>query len=425
MKKLLILGTSNSSREIVRTAKEMGIYTIVTDYLSPDRSLAKTISDEYWMISTNDLDLLEKKCREENISGVIAGASDFNAEMAILLNERLGLNTYCSSATWHYSRDKQDFKKVCVELNAPVATDYVVTEEFLKEDLEKIVYPVVVKPVDLSGNRGISYCYNESELIAAYRYAQSVSKSDKIIIERMLEGEEWFVTYALADGEVHLVAMNAMHSEKGCPKNCYSITTTMTDHVEHFNKDINDKIIEVIKHIGGREGICWVQVMLDKDGHFYIIEMGYRLDGCMIFIPYKNVFGFDVIKWLIQFAIGERHSKNELPAAMTHAYTKCGCDYMFWTKKEGSVKEIIGLDEIAKEENVMIEVFTKVGDSFGKNKSCGNILFATNDCDEMCRIIEKINNKVKFVDQNGENLFITFTDFDRLLEIYHNGLEGK
>ena len=65
MNKLLILGTSLASVEIVQIAKEKGCYTIVTDNLDPERSYAKKEADEHWKISTNELDLLEKKCRGE------------------------------------------------------------------------------------------------------------------------------------------------------------------------------------------------------------------------------------------------------------------------------------------------------------------------------------------------------------------------
>lgn len=70
MKKLLMLGTSKASCEMIEYAKSQGIYTIVTDYLAPEKSKAKLIADEYWMISTGDFDTLEKKCREEHIDGV-------------------------------------------------------------------------------------------------------------------------------------------------------------------------------------------------------------------------------------------------------------------------------------------------------------------------------------------------------------------
>lgn len=85
MEKLLMLGTSLASEEIVKYAKSQGVYTIVTDYLEPEKSTAKLISDEYWMISTGELDVLEKKCREENITSVMCGCSEFNLEMTMEL----------------------------------------------------------------------------------------------------------------------------------------------------------------------------------------------------------------------------------------------------------------------------------------------------------------------------------------------------
>lgn len=68
MNKILMLGTSLGSIEIVQTAKDMGYYTIVTDNLNPDHSNAKKVADEYWMISTNDLDLLEKNVEKKRLT---------------------------------------------------------------------------------------------------------------------------------------------------------------------------------------------------------------------------------------------------------------------------------------------------------------------------------------------------------------------
>ena len=99
-KKLLVLGTSFGSVEIVQRAKARGIHTIVTDYYDAEHSLAKQYADETWDISTSDLDALEKKCREEKVDGVIASVSQYNIEMQFRLAERLGLPKYC---TWEGS----------------------------------------------------------------------------------------------------------------------------------------------------------------------------------------------------------------------------------------------------------------------------------------------------------------------------------
>ena len=229
MKKLLMLGTSYESCEMIKYAKSKGVYTIVTDPRAPEESIAKLVADEYWMINVSDIDLLENKCKEENINAVICGVSEFCLEVAMELCSRLGLPNYCTPQAWHYSRDKADFKALCRKVGAPVPEDYNISNEFLDTDLKNIKYPVVVKPVDMSANRGISYCYTQNELKAAYKYAQSLSKNPKIIVERMLKGKEWYGYYAIANGEIRQICLNAMESEPGQLKNIYSITTNITD----------------------------------------------------------------------------------------------------------------------------------------------------------------------------------------------------
>ena len=260
MKKLLFLGTSYATCALIERAKERGMHTIVTDYLSPSESVGKLISDEYWMINTNEIDLLSTKCAEEGVDGVVCGCSEFNADMALKLTKRLNLPFYCTEEAWHYSRDKYDFKKVCRELGVPVAKDYFIDDINNDKELKIIDYPVVVKPVDLSGNRGISFCYNEKELREGYLKALSVSKSNKIVIEKMLHGEEYYGTYAIANGEPTLLGLQAMYHEKGYPTNCYTLTTTVSSNIDRFCEEINPHILRLLKRIGCTEGIAWVQV---------------------------------------------------------------------------------------------------------------------------------------------------------------------
>lgn len=423
--KLLMLGTSNISCEMIQYAKSLGVYTIVTDYLDPDKSIAKKISDEYWMINTSDLDRLEKKCKEENVTAAISGVSDFNITMCVQLCKRLGLPCYCTPESWHYSIDKADFKTLCKEVGAPVATDYHVTDNLSNEELDVIKFPVVVKPVDLSANRGVSYCYNKEDLVKAYKYARSLSKHDKIIVERMLHGEEWWSGYTFAEGEVRLVALNAMYAQAGEPKNCYTLTTTVSNHVEHYIKEINPHIENVLKRVGCKSGFAWVQTMLDEDGHFYIIEMGYRLTGEMIFVPYVDLLNYDAVKQLVNISLGKKEKLKELPESQTKAFERCACAMMLWTNKSGILTEIKGIDKICNIPGIHISFRHQVGEKVDKYRAMGNITFAANNCDEMCKKIEEINKTVFLLNEHGDDMIIKYTDFDYLKRVYQEGLEGK
>ena len=418
MEKLLMLGTSLESREIVEYAKSQGVYTIVTDYLPPEESRAKLISDEYWMINTGDLDALEAKCREEGVTAVMCGVSEFNLEMTMALCKRLGLQSYCTPEAWHYSRDKADFKKLCREVGAPVAEDYFLSDELSDEELDQVRFPVVVKPVDLSCNRGITYCYNKQELREAWAYAKSLSKSPKIVVERMLHGKEWYTYYAIANGEIRQICLNAMEAEPGQLKNLYSLTTSITGNVERVMKEINPQIEEVLRRVGCREGIAWVQLMLDEDDHFYIIEMGYRLPGDLPDAAYPALCGFDALRWLTDYARGRKHSADELPPVQEHAYQTCTCGYSLWTHRGGVIKEFKGFDKLAEIPGVRFYTLYHVGENFQAHMPLGVVSVVAEDCEDFCRKIDQINRTISITDESGEDVIIRYTDFDYLRKTY-------
>lgn len=423
-KKLLMLGTSMISCEMISYAKSLGVYTIVTDYLPPEKSIAKKVADEYWMINTSEIDILEKKCREEGVTGVICGISEFNLEMCMELCLRLGFPCYCTPEAWRFSRDKALFKSLCREIGVPVAEDYQVSDKLSEEELSKVKFPVVVKPVDMSGNRGVSYCYDKDDLIRAYKYARSISKNDKIIVERMLQGEEWYSSYAFSNGEATLLALNAMYSQPGEPKNCYTVTTTATNHVEQYIKEINPKIEKLLKAVGCKEGYAWVQAMLDKDGNFYILEMGYRLDGDQMFVTYRDLLDFDIVHELVDMALGNKTSIF-LPPSQKRAFKKCACGLELWTNKEGIIKEIRGLDVMENVPGVFVECLHHIGDKIIKYRPLCNISFTTDTIEEMCDLIDMVNREVAFLNENDEDTVIKYTDFDYLKRVYSEGLEGK
>ena len=426
MKKLLMLGTSYGTGLMLDYAKSQGVHTIVTDYLEPEHSPGKLIADEYWMINTGDLDALEAKCRAENVNAVVCGISEFNLEMCMALCKRLGLPCYCTPEAWHYSRDKVDYKKLATSLGAPLATDYYLSDPPTREELDAVQYPVVVKPVDLSCNRGISYVHDEKELLEACDYARSMSKSRKLVVERMLHGEEWYGVYALADGKVSLLGLCAMYAQPGYPKFCYSITSTLSNHVEDFCRDINPHIENVLKAVGCREGYAWTQAMLDEDGHFYIIEMGYRLDGDMMFVPFKDLLGFDTVAWIVDYALGKRNDPAQLPRSQEKAFTRCATSYMLWcNEKGGTIASIEGLDEVRSWPGVTVDSLACVGDSIRPYGPVGCILFTTDDAEEMFRLIQRVNDTVRIQNTDGENVLIYYDDFDYLRRVYREGLEGK
>lgn len=422
MDKLLMLGTSSLSVEIVNLAKARGIYTITTDYLEPNASTAKLISDEYWMISTGDIDALEKKCREEGITAILTGVSEFNIEIMMELCSRLDLPCYCTPKSWNTVQRKHNFKRLCRECGVPVPTDYYLSDPPTEKELAGITFPVVVKPVDGGGNKGISFCYNKEELIAGCACARSISSDKTVIVEQMLQGREYTVHYAMVDGEVSLLSMVATFSQPGAPTKCYSLMTSAADKLQCYVNNVEPQVKLMLKAAGCSEGICWVQLFLDKDDQFYAIEMGYRLSGSMINLSFRDVYGFDSLAWLLDIAVGKKHTVMDLPVSLKRNSAQCACAYIIWSNSDGAVDHFTGIGKITQLPNVYVRKIAKEGNYFRQHQYLLVIVFVADDYSHMKKMIEQINDAVKVIDQNGNNAAIYFDDFDTVRAITEAGL---
>lgn len=421
-KKLLILGSDYATIDIVRAAHELGVYVITADLM--ESSPTKQASDEAWLISTTEIDLLAQKCIEEKVDGVLTGASDFNISLSRELCKRLNMPLYCESdGAWKVATNKRAFKDLCKKVGAPVAEDYTLSDDMTEQELTKIKYPVVVKPVDQCGNVGMSYCSDQEGLIAAYKHARSVSDNATIIIERELHGPEFAVNYILADGEIRLYFFSSEHNEPGERENLYSFITTTSCHLKQYIDEVNDKVIEVFRQAGCREGVAWVETILDQDGHFYLLEMGYRFGGEAVNVPYKAISGFDSMRFMVKYALGTKHTAADLPSVLAPGEPRCAATYLLFAKHDGVIQSIEGLAQTEALRNVSVDMPKRVGSAIRSGGTMGCIHISADNMDEMCQTLKTINLALKILDTEGRNMFVYYDDYEGLKKEYDSGLQ--
>ena len=417
--KLLVLGSDYGTLRVVKEAHKMNLYVIVADLMNS--SPTKDEADESWLISTTDIDTLEAKCRENNVTAVMFGASDFNITNARILCKRLNLPIYCESDyAWKVARDKGEFKKLCKNAGAPVALDYYLSDPPTKEELAAVKYPVVVKPVDKSGNRGMSYCANEAELILGLQHAREVSDGE-ILVERRLSGLEFNVHYVLADGNALFLYLNSTHHQPGQKENLYSFKCTTAAHLKKYLEEANDAVIEVLRQAECKEGIAWVDCMLDEDGHFYLLELGYRFGGVMTYVPYERVTGFNTVRWMLECALGIKHKAQDLPLGLDSFHQGCAGSYHLFTRRDGEVFNVEGLEDISEIPGVYIDMPKRAGNSVRYNACMGLIGIFGTDADDLCNKLAKINELLKITNKEGEDMVIQFDDYETLKREYTEG----
>lgn len=418
--KLLVLGSDYSTIQVVKEAKRMGAYVIVADLMQT--SPTKEEADESWLISTTDTEELIQRCRQHGVTGIMFGASDFNIENARKICKCLNLPIYCNSEkAWHIARDKRAFKDLCKKVGASVAEDYYLTGSLTDKELSDVTYPVVCKPSDKSGNRGMSYCANSQQLRNAYHVAREVSNAP-IIVERQLRGQEINIHYVLADGEASLLYLNATHHQPGEAENLYSFKCTTSAYLKQYLKEMDASVRRVIREAGCRDGIVWFDCIRDEDGHFYLLEMGYRFGGVMTYVPYAQVTGFNVIKWMVEYALGIHHKAEELPKSLHTALPGCAGSYHLFAKQDGMIDHIEGLDKLAEMKNVYVDMPKRDGNFVRKFACSGLVGIYGHNMDELCNTLQKVNAVLKMCNSQGKNMFIAFTDYDGLRKEYQQGL---
>lgn len=304
-KRLLILGGTFASLDLVKNAKEMGVYTIVTD--DNDTGVAKELADETAKVSTTDMDGLAALIQERDIDGVFCGPSEFNLRNLIALCEKTGLPCYTDMATWDRCANKDEFKQYCIDYGVDCPREFFVDENSDEEELDAVDYPVIVKPVDGCSSAGISVSMDKTTIREACRFARAASKSGKIVVEKYIDngGEIFGARYVIKNGEAipYLLIDTYVVDPVGRKSLISGFTHTPSKYSAYYMENMDTAVRKMLKGMGIQNGTAFFQA-LPYNGKIYFHEMGYRLSGGMIFKLTEPLMGINDMKMMIRLALG-------------------------------------------------------------------------------------------------------------------------
>ncbi|MBE6117212.1 MAG: ATP-grasp domain-containing protein [Erysipelotrichaceae bacterium] len=280
-KRLLIIGSDNSDREIVRAAKEHGIYTIAVDGVPKSlKTLAKNMADEAWDIDYSQTDTIAEEARKAGVDGVFAGYSEMRVLAAIHIAEALNLPFYATKEIMDLTRNKRSFKEICTEYGVSVPAYFCVSSMPSKDDIRDISFPVIVKPTDAAGRKGLHVCYTAEELLPAIETALKHSLSHEVIIEEYITGTEFTALYTIADGKPSLSLMKDKYLVEAVRNACLSnFSIAPSRALDSYLEQMNPSVCRMLTGIGAVCGVATLQGMYNSSG-FYAFEMNYRIgDG--------------------------------------------------------------------------------------------------------------------------------------------------
>lgn len=308
-KTVLLLGGSAQQLDSFDAARHLGWRTVLCDWDPgcPGRERA----DVFYEASTLDRDAVLEIARKERVDGVACFASDAPAPVAAWVSEQLGLptNPYDSVAMLC---DKGAFRQFLSDNGFPVPENTVLREGDegrAAEAIRRMPLPLVVKPVDSAGSRGVSVVRAESEIPVAVSHAMEYSRKREAVVERYLETAtpgrvieaELFVEGGRVVSWGLMSAFRDLSLNGVVPSCC--IHPIIGSHEEVTS--VKSCLQRLVSKAGIVQGAMNVEIINDTDGELYIVDVGPRNGGNYLSSFFSHVSGGDIVEATLRVACGE------------------------------------------------------------------------------------------------------------------------
>lgn len=400
MKKLLLLGGSSQQVIAIETAKRLGLYTVLCDYL-PDNP-GQYHADKFYQESTTDKDKILQIAREEKIDYIIAYASDPAAPTAAYVAEKMGLPTNPYRAVETLC-NKDIFRKFLSShgFNTPKAVGYKSKEEAIA-DIESFTLPIIIKPVDSSGSKGATVLRDLHGLDTAIDFGFSFSRGHRIIIEEFIEKKHPYLIGGdifVSDGKV--IQWGLMNCHRDPSVNLLvPVGKSYPPLLDDSDLDaVQDTLQRLVTELGIRFGPMNVELIVDANNRVFPIDIGPRSGGNMIPDLLGMIFNCDVVEMSVRGAMGESVG-SEIAAGIPYYAT-----LNLHSSRKGVLERIEFSNELEKY-IIRKNIYKKPGDdvNFFSNaaNALGIVFFKFPDQGTMIYMEEHMNEHVRIVLKGDE-----------------------
>lgn len=390
MKKLLLLGGSAQQVIAIETAKRLGYYTVLCDYLTDNPG--QYHADKFYLVSTTDREAVLKVAQNEQVDGVLAYASDPAAPTAAYVAEIMHLPTspyqsveiLCNKDLFRDFLKKNGF---CT----PEAKGYSDTSEALKDiNAGKFKFPIIVKPVDSSGSKGVSRVDFVGEAEEKLNYAMTFSRGKRIIVEEFVEkfGYQIAGDGLSIDGKLVFRCFANDHFNPKCVNPFVPIAASFPYNMP---KEVQDKVHAEIQRLlmllHMKTCTYNFDMRIDKECNVYLMEIAPRDGGNYIPQVIKYATGVDLVECSVKAAMGEVIGDISLiPTNGYYAY------YAVHSLKNGILKEVIIDADFSEKHILENHLIKKAGDKIsaftGANTTLGCLIMKFDSMDQMLDLLD-------------------------------------
>ncbi len=420
-KKLLILGGNPETIPLVETAHGMGAKTIVASARTTDP--AKKVAWKASDVDGMDVEGLVALAKEENVDGVLVGVADILVPAYCKVCKRLNMPCYATQEIVDVFSFKDTFKETCEKYGVHGIPEFHIDENLSEEDLAKIVYPVMVKPIDNGGGVGMTVCYSEKDLKPAIEKALACSNKKKYLVERYMLCDDVAFYYTFKDDYCSVSCVfdrTTTDEQPGLSRVCLG-EVYPSKHLDEYMEKVHPNVVRMFHDIGIRNGVLLLQAFYEN-GEFYVYDTGFRLQGSAPNTIIKAVQGFDQREMLVRFALSGSEGDMDLREADDVRLRGKHAGTIWFLLKKGQIGKIEGFEEMNADPRLVANIQRlHEGDSIpeewiGTEKQVlSRAFFVCDTREELAETLDYYMSHVKVTDTDGKNMRLKGYDVNKMV----------
>lgn len=419
-KKLLLMGGGAYAKGIQSYKEDKG-FGIVALGKDKDTPISR-IADSFYNIDTQDVDAVVEVVKKEKVDGIFVGSSEVNINPAIDVAGRTGIHFYVNREQWDIISNKAQFKQIARRYGFPVIPEYHLSENPTEEEIAQLEYPIMIKPTDSSGARGMNPCYRKEDFLFFYNEALRWSKKKEVIIERLItEAKEVFVNYTIQDGVATLAYSFTKILIKTEDEQVMVPLFHMypSNYIDEYCANVDESAKRMIAGMGLKDGTLTLQGFY-KDGEFYFFEAGYRMGGAQAYIltDYNN--GANVLEYMLNYALTGK--MNDTPVSqIENVHFKYPCCNYYVALKPGTIARVEGLEKVEKMHGVInITPMCKVGDTIENTNALERVAYRIhvvgNDTEDLAKNLVSISEALQIYSTEGMEMQLEPLTYKRCIQ---------
>lgn len=396
-KSILLLGGSAAQLIAIEKAKDLGYRTIVCDYL--DDNPGQFIADTFYLASTTDKETILEIAKKEKIDGIVAYSSDPAAPTAAYVANKLGLPGLEYSIACKFC-EKQQFRDFLKEngFNVPKSISLKGPFEVSNIELSGFNFPVIVKPTDSSGSKGVTVLQNKDGLEKALEYAKTYSRNGILILEEFIQRDHPFVIeaeiFAINGKVVSWGLINSIRDNDSNPllPSAYSYPLELD---ENRKRIVKEEISKLISSTGNTSGAFNIEMIIDKNNQLYFLDAGPRNGGNKLPEYISMISGKDIVVVTLKNAMGDTENVDVELDGDSGGFWGLG---VLHSSKKGIFKGV-KYTPLAKKSLVIEDIQKKLGDTINPFEKCNDLVglnfYHFSSKKEMDEVMCDMNNSMK------------------------------